>query len=161
MLKKISRLIMVTALLPFIYVYYLLENHFDGGSEHPTTILWDLANEYRNYIRIDFLHKEYVDTSIERANYNIKKNLHKGHIPYEAYKTLKDSFYLIRVKGGKLSWSGYNSDYFKLTFYKDGSTKLTLWSSDWDHTTELDEEPYASWQEAVQAIKDVFNKGDN
>ena len=161
MLKKIGRLILVTVLLPFIYVYYLLENHFDHGSRYPTTILWELANEYRNYIRIDFLHKEYIDTSIEQRNYNTKKRLRKGGIPYEAYKALNDSFYFMNIKGTQLSWSGYDSDYFELTFAKSGEITLTLYANDWDHTAELDEEPCVTWQEAVRIIQDVFNKGEN
>ena len=161
MLKKISRLILVTVLLPFIYVYYLLENHFERGSRYPTTILWELANEYRNYIRVDFLHKEYIDTSRERNTYNIKKKLRKGHIPYEAYKMLKGDFYFMRVKGNELRWSGYDSDYFELTFSKDGEITLTLWASDWRDSIGIDEEPCVTWQEAVRIIQDVFNKGDN
>ena len=161
MLKKIVRLVLVTFLIPFIYVYYLLENHFDRGTRYPTTILWDLANEYRNYIRIDFLHKAYVDTSVERANYNVKKSLRKGGIPYEAYKALKDNFYFMRVKGSELSWSGYDSDYFELTFAKSGEITLTLYASDWTDSMELDEEQCVNWQEAVRTIQDVFNKGDN
>ena len=161
MLKKISRLILVTVLLPLIYVYYLLENHFEHGSRYPTTILWELANEYRNYIRVDFLHKEYIDTSRERNTYNIKKKLRKGGIPYEAYKMLKGDFYSMRVKGTQLRWSGYDSDYFELTFAKSGEITLTLYANDWNHTAELDEEPCVTWQEAVRIIQDVFNKGDN
>lgn len=161
MLKKISRLILVTVLLPFIYVYYLRENHFDHGSRYPTTILWELANEYRNYIRIDFLHKDYIDTSIERNTYNTKKVLRKGGIPYEAYKMLKGDFYSMRVKGNELRWSGYDSDYFELTFSKDGEITLTLWAGDWRDTVRLYEEPCVTWQEAVRIIQDVFNKGDN
>ena len=160
-MKKLGRLILVTVGVPFIYVYYLLENHFDHGSRYPTTILWELANEYRNYIRIDFLHKEYIDTSIERNTYNTKKVLRKGGIPYEAYKMLKGDFYSMRIKGNELRWSGDDPEYFKLMFAKSGEITLTLYANDGDHPARLYEEPCVTWQEAVRIIQDVFNKGEN
>lgn len=126
-LTERQRGILFLVLLPLIYVYGLLENHFNYRRLY-RAYTYDFFTETVNAIRVVF-GKEYIDKSLEVAKYEYILKSKKSKLSSDIYEKLHEAFSRHNIsfnhKIDKTSYIGYDGE-DRFIIYNHGKNKYKV-----------------------------------